>query len=244
MNNKLKYYIVDDEERAINSLEFLLDFYCHDTIESIAHSSIYGQAISYLEKNIPDVLFLDINLGHASGFDLLKQLPLHPNTHLVIVTAYSEYALEAFNYNTVNYLLKPVDPEALQKTIERIVGRMAFAQQGSTLTMPQSEQFFYPTKHGYRSLSYNDIIYIKGDGSYANIHLPDKGVVTVSKNLSFFEHLFSNRQEYLRIHKSYIINKGHIKELSRQGGTKLIMSDGTPIPVSAVMKNEIFNMIR
>ncbi|RNL51856.1 LytR/AlgR family response regulator transcription factor [Pedobacter jejuensis] len=242
MNSKLKCYIIDDEERAINSLEFLLDYYCNDLTDVVGSSSIYQDALIYLEKNKPDILFLDINLGTETGFDLLKTLGALPNTNIIIVTAYSEFALEAFSYETVNYLLKPVDPEALQKTINRIHSKKAGL---STADKPkvEAEQLFYPSKNGYTRLNYKDIICVKGDGSYVNIYLADTTLITASKNLSFFQQLLSSREEFIRVHKSYIINRLHIKQLNKQGGIKLIMQSDMQIPVSQAMKDMVMDII-
>lgn len=243
MENKLRCYIIDDEERAINSLKYLLDYYCHEAIQVAGASSIYEEAVAYLENNVPDVIFLDINLGKETGFNLLKRLGSLPHTDIIIVTAYSEYALEAFSYGTVDYLLKPVNPDALQKTIHRIESRKRTKNIIQFIPKEQTEHLFYPTRDGYKSLNYKNIVCIKGDGSYVNVYLTDNSSFIVSKNLSFFEQLLLSRSEFIRVHKSYIINKAHIKELNKKGGIKLIMTGDIHIPISITMRQIVMNVI-
>jgi len=242
--NKLKCYIIDDEQRAINALEFLLDYYCNDTVEIIGTSSIFNEALEYLGHNTPDVLFLDINLGEETGFDLLEKLGSSmADTEIIITSAYADHALEAFKYGSINYLLKPVDPEELERTINRIETRKFKKPANPNIAPVNAENFFYPTRHGYASINYKDIICMKGEGSYTNIYLTDTESIIVSKNLFFFEQLLQKRPEFLRVQKSYIINQNHIKEINKQGGIKLIMKNDIHVPISNSMKETIMKII-
>ncbi|MCZ4243591.1 LytR/AlgR family response regulator transcription factor [Pedobacter punctiformis] len=241
--SKLKCYIIDDEQRAINALEFLLDYYCSKSVEVIGTNSIFNEALEFLEQNTPDILFLDIKLGEETGFNLLEKLGPLPETDIIIISAYGEHALEAFKYGTVNYLLKPVDPEELAKTINRLEARKQKKPVKQSIDPVSAENFFYPTRHGYSSINYKDIICLKGDGSYTNIHLIDTEPIIVSKNLFFFEQLLEKRPEFLRVQKSYIINKNHIKEINKQGGIKLIMKGDIHVPISNSMKDVVMEII-
>jgi len=245
IKNKLKCFIIDDEKRAINSLEFLLDYYCNEIAEVIGSASNYEEAIAFLNESTINVIFLDIKLGDRNGFEILEHIGAHENIEVIMVTAYSEYALEAFKYNAINYLLKPVDPEQLQRTISKINERINI---GPSLAVAnflktQQERIFFPTRDGYDSLRYKEIIYIKGDGSYAIVHTTNNKQITVSKNLSFFENLLEKQPDFVRIHKSYIINKTHIQKIDKHGGLKLVLTNDTDIPVSPTMKNMVMDFI-
>lgn len=245
MENKLKCYIIDDEERAINALEFLIGYYCNSQAEVMGYASSYEEALKYLRDKTPDIIFLDIKLGDKTGFDLLQKIGELPHTEIIIVTAYDEYALEAFKYNAISYLLKPVGPEMLQKVVSKINTRAI--NKSSTaianLLKTQQERIFYPSRDGYESLLHKDIIYIKADGSYANIHTTNEQQIIVSKNLSFFETLLEKQPDFIRIHKSYIINKKHIKKIDKHGGLKLVLTNDTDVPVSPSMKDTIMTFI-
>lgn len=245
MKNKLKCFIIDDEKRAVNSLEFLLDYYCNDTAEVIGSAASYEEAIAFLDETIPNVIFLDIKLGDRSGFEILEHIGTNENIEVIMVTAYSEYALEAFKYNAINYLLKPVDPEQLQRTIIKINERINIEPSLAVANFlkTQQERVFFPTRDGYDSLLYKDIVYIKGDGSYAIVHTTDNSQITVSKNLSFFENLLEKQLDFVRIHKSYIINKIHIKKIDKQGGLKLVLTNGVDVPISPTMKTMVMDFI-
>lgn len=245
MKNKLKCFIIDDEKRAVNSLEFLLDYYCNETVEVIGSARSYEEAIAFLDENVPNVIFLDIKLGDRNGFEILEHIGASENIEVIMVTAYSEYALEAFKYNAINYLLKPVDPEQLQKTILKINDRINIEPSLAIANFlkTQQERIFFPTRDGYDSLLYKDIVYIKGDGSYAIVHTIDNSQITVSKNLSFFENLLEKQLDFVRIHKSYIINKTHIKKIDKQGGLKLVLTNGIDVPISPTMKTMVMDFI-
>ncbi|RQO64353.1 hypothetical protein DBR40_25790 [Pedobacter sp. KBW01] len=133
MKKRLKAYIIDDEERAINSLQFLLDNYCSNAVEVIGNTMDFDEGLDFLSTHEPDVLFLDINLGVNTGFQLLHKLGPLINTDVIIVTAYDQHALEAFSFGTVSYLLKPIDPDRLVRSLERIMGRKGIGDNNSVL---------------------------------------------------------------------------------------------------------------
>lgn len=242
---KLTCYLIDDEERAINSLEFLLDYYCNDKAKVIGSANSFEKAVKYLSKNAPDILFLDIKLGDKTGFELLEKIGKMPNTEIVMVTAYDEHALQAFKYDAVNYLLKPVDPEELKKTVDKISLRnMPIKTNAITAILKtQQERLFFPTSTGYDSLQFKDINFIKGDGSYAVITTISNKEITVSKNLSYFEKVLEKQPQFVRVHKSYIVNVQQVIQIDKVGGFKLILADLQEIPVSPTMKDMVMNLI-
>ncbi|RZJ79620.1 MAG: response regulator transcription factor [Flavobacterium sp.] len=245
MTEKLTCYIIDDEEHAINSLEFLLDYYCNRMVESVGYASNYEEGIAYLAKNSPDILFLDISLGEKSGFDLLKEIGKLSDTHIVITTAYDEYALDAFKFNAINYLLKPVNPEELQEVIAKIKDRLLRSNATSinNLLTNQRERLFFPYKDGYNSVLFSDIIYIEAGGANAEIHLKNGEKIAVNKNLLYFENLLKTNSEFIRVHKSYIVNANHIVRFDKQNKLKICLTNEIEIPVSPLMKQAILSYI-
>lgn len=237
--NKLTCYIIDDEDHAVNSLEFLLDYYCDTTVELIGSSSDYKEALDFLTLYTPDILFLDINLGEQTGFNLLEQLRELPDTDIIMVTAYSEHSLEAFKHGAINYLLKPVNPEELTQAINRITHRNS----KKTLPEDKNERLLYPSRDGYNSIAYKDIICIKADGSYVNIYTSSDIPIIVSKNLHFFERLLIEHGEFIRVHKSYIVNTKHIQRIDKQGGSKLILTEEMIVPISPTLRSSIREII-
>lgn len=239
MSKKLTCYIVDNEDHTINSIEFILEYHFSTTVGLIGCSANYQEAVEFLTLHAPDILFLDINLGEQTGFNLLEQVGELPNTDIIIVTAYSEYSLEAFKHGAINYLLKPINPEELIHTIKRIENRNK-----KILELDDKDKrLLYPSKNGYNSVAYKDIICIKADGSYVNIYIPDHKPIVVSKNLRFFEKMLDKRSEFVRVHKSYIVNTQHVQNIDKQRRAKLILTQDIIVPISPTRRNFIRDMI-
>lgn len=242
---KLKCFAIDDEPSATNSLRYLINEYCSDKGEWLGCSNDYAEALEYMNENEPDLLFLDINLGNKSGFDLLKSMNENKHTKVIMVTAYDEYAIEAFKHSAVNYLLKPLDPEELKAAINKVVikSEEAPAAHIAHLLKTRENRLFIPNKNGWEMYEIKDIIYLKGEGSYTVVYIENKTMQIVSKNLKFFEAHLDGIDSFMRVQKSFIINTLHIKRFLRKDGGTIEMTDGTMIPVSIQLKDDIMSKL-
>lgn len=234
---QLTTFIVDDEQQTRETLRELLQEFCPEVVVKGMAGSI-GEALAAIPAKDIDILFLDINLeGTQTGFDLLDQLG-HYDFDVVFVTAYEEYAVKAFAYAAVHYLLKPVSHRMLIDTIYRIRKRKAAAAGVKQLTdtLQQTLQSSTPRialsdMNKTEFVPIDDIVYLESSGSYTNFYLEDKRHFVKSKNLKYFEDMLMKYAQFVRVHKSYVVNSHHIRAY-RKSSQELEFFNGILVPVS------------
>jgi two-component system LytT family response regulator len=237
----LKALLVDDEENNLNSLQFLLQTDC-EGIEVAGRAKNAREAREWLRHNTPDVVFLDINMPGETGLQLLSSLDA-PSFKVVFVTAYNEYALQAIKASAVDYILKPVNIDELQKAVEkvkRLVSNPATTAQSQQLLqhlltavgkkMPP-KKIALPQLGGINFIEVDDIVSLQADSNYTIIHMKDMQKLVISKTLKDFEDLLDENQ-FVRIHKSYIVNLTYIKEYTTTDGGIVRMADGNQWSIS------------
>lgn len=239
---KLKAFIVDDEVMSRNTLAGLLKKFCSD-VEISGMAESYSKAVAALKQQQVDIIFMDINLGSHTGFDILDEF-LFYQASVVFVTAYEEFALKAFKYAAVNYLLKPVNHLELIETIGRIkqtrIDRSLINLQGENAY--ERKQIAVPNKNKIELVPISDIVYVSAEGSYTVLHLQNKESVLISKHLKPLEEILAPYVQFVRVHRSYIVNKRFIAAYTRADSGYLEMQEGTLIPVGNMYKQEVFNL--
>lgn len=241
----MKAILVDDEPDGIRTLKKMLETYCPG-VEVAATCSNAVTAKQELEKTRPDVVFLDIQMPGKSGLDLLTEIP-EKDFEVIFVTAHNEYMLQALQYSAADYLLKPVDEDRLIEAIQRVEKKMQSGRKEWTETLmhnlsktgnPSEMRLCLPTLKGFIVVKLDDIIYCEAERSYTIFHLDGKRTVMVSKSLIEYDNLLQDTQ-FIRIHKSFLINLHHVKEYQRGEGGLVIMTDNAEIEVSR-RKKEFF----
>jgi two-component system LytT family response regulator len=231
---QLNAIIVDDEEYSRKSLFFLIDSYCPNVkVRGIAKS--VKEARQMLKSNQIDLVFLDIAMPYEDGFSLLPDL--QKNSGLVIfTTAFNQYALRAIKASAVDYLLKPIDIEELKESIvktiflkELIENKNLNNNQYKNLEENLNEfkkitKLNLPHLNGFNIVNIINIIYIEADSNYSIFHLENQNRIVVSKHLKEYEEILLDT-EFIRIHKSKIINLKHLKNYSNKNCLTVIMSD-------------------
>lgn len=230
----LNVFIVDDELQTQATLKTLLLEFCHGVTVAGMTGDI-NEALEQLATQPIDVLFLDINLGNGNtGFDLLDQLGAY-DCDVVFVTAYDSYALKAFNYAAVHYLLKPVNRVMLRDTIARIRKRRATVTPKIVPPQPETQQgvprIALSDKDKTEFVPLTDIVYLESSGSYTIFCLKDRRRFIRSKNLKHFEEALMQYGHFIRIHKSYIVNREQIKAY-RKSSQELEFLNDDVLPVS------------
>ena len=237
----LKALLVDDELNNLANLEFLLHNDCAG-IEVAGKVLSAAIAREWLASHYADVIFLDINMPGENGFQFLDSIKSQ-NFKIIIVTAYNEYALQAIRASAVDYLLKPVNIEELQKAVEKVKSLLdnpvALEQNHALLQylLETVKKKSPPTKialpqlGSIRFIEVDDIISLQADSNYTIIHMKDMQKLVISKTLKDFEELLDESQ-FARIHKSYIVNLKYIKEYSTIDGGLVKMSDGNQWSIS------------
>lgn len=220
----MKVVIVEDEVNAQEALKKMLQLIAPQLEISGIFETVKA-AIHFLNNNSIDMLFLDIRLEDGTGFDVLQELE---NQHfaLIFTTAYDEYAIKAFKFSAIDYLLKPIEPLELQQAIARATKR---GQEQITPVEPakKDQKIVLKTTENRYVLEVNDILYLEAEGSYTTFHTATKTIM-VSKHLKYYEDLLQD-YGFIRSHQSFLVAQSHIKEIRT---SRLILSNESEVPIS------------
>lgn len=234
----IKVVIVDDEPKAIQGLLWELDNF-KSKVEIVATFTEPEKALSYVHNKKIDCLFLDIEMPTMDGFQFLEKVN-HQNFAVIITTAYNEYAVKALKNEALDYLLKPIDSDDLKDALERVKKYMTKDVSSELfekiLLKFNSEKITINTDGKIVFLNPSDIFYVASDGNYCTLFLHDNKKIVVTKKLKDCDDLLPNHQ-FFRIHNSYIINLGKIKEYIKADGY-VVLDNNVKIPVSRQRKSE------
>jgi two-component system LytT family response regulator len=241
----MKAIIVDDDIIARLVLRGILEENFPDIV-ILAESKDVPSAVTAIHEHKPDLVFLDISMPGYSGLELLKFFDESQITFKIIfVTAFSEYAINAFELSAVGYILKPVRIDALAKALHKVrIDSDNDLKKLKTLQInmenPLDKRVALNTGDGITFLELNNILYLKADGSYTHFYTTDKHRITVAKKISDFERLEA-MGNFLRIHRSHIVNLSRIQKILKQDGGMVIMENGEILSISAERKNNLYN---
>ncbi|CAL2105197.1 Response regulator transcription factor [Tenacibaculum sp. 190524A02b] len=239
--------LVDDEQDNIENLEMLLNEFCSNvSIQGTATS--FNNAKELIVSSEPDILFLDIQMGNQQVFELLEELEVI-TSEIIFVTAYEDYAIQSYDFNTAGYILKPINIGKLQKSVEKAIANIQVKvekekkQTSSHSSYSLASKIAFPVKNGFKLKKIQDIQYLQAEGSYTNVFFVDKKQLLVSKNLGYYE---SRLEAYgfIRIHPSALINFQYVIELDRTDGGYIVMEQGTHLPISKSKRMELEKLIR
>jgi two-component system LytT family response regulator len=229
--------IVDDELKSRESLKILLEEFC-DNVAVKALCQDVAEAVQAIQQYKPDVVFLDIQLQRETGFDLLTQLGDF-DFEVIFTTAYAEYAIKAFKFAAIDYLLKPIDIEELKRALTKVEKRMNASislrlqqlMQNLKNTSSENYKLALPTTDGLVFVKMQDILYCEASSNYTEITVMDGKKYIVSRTLKEYEDMLGEHNFY-RIHNSYLINLNAIKKYVRGEGGYVIMANDKSLDVS------------
>lgn len=249
----LKAIIVDDEEFARSSLFFLLRQNCPEMeIHGIAHS--VSDARQILSNHKIDVVFLDIAMPGENGFGLIPEIQKH-GAAVIFTTAYDQYALKAIKANALDYLLKPIDIDELKIAVDKVIKHLNLykgdtvlnnnlEKLGQALTdKSEIKKITLPYGSNYKIIDINDIIHIEADSNYSIFNLSNTEKITVSKVLREYEEILPPEQ-FVRVHKSSIINLNYLLEYNSKNTLQLILKNGDTVTVSRRRASDFFSKIK
>jgi two-component system LytT family response regulator len=241
----IKAILVDDELNVRNLLRILVNAHCPD-IDIVAECSDLSEAVRSIRKQKPDLVFLDIEMPGHSGLELLDFFEEHEiNFHILFTTAYSEYAIQAFDLSAVGYLLKPIKPDKLKEAVVRfrkLEQKLSFSidQLKHNLSGTPNKRITLANKYKTYYVNLTDIVYIKGDGAYSEFYLNDANKIVVSKNLKHFEDILTHHSLFIRISKQCIINKAYVLDF-KKGVNKVLLSGNVSLQVSPDKTSLLFD---
>lgn len=239
--NKIRAVIIDDEKRAIQTLDGLINEYCPEVaIVGTGHSVKTG--VEIVDGHTPDLVFLDIDMLDGFGFDVIEQTT-YKDYHVVFTTAYTTYAAKAFEFAAIHYLLKPISIDALNEAVSRYMKQVRSVEQSRMEVLRDTfhnsiSKITIQMGDDYEVMDLSDIIYIWTDEGVTIVKRVDGRQSVVSQSLSHFEGLLTE-QFFFRCHAKYLVNLKKVSRytsLGRSGTAKLI--DGTKLQVAARRKAE------
>lgn len=244
----IKAILIDDEKNALEVLEIQLTKHCPQV--KILERCNGGKAgIDAIKKHQPDLVFLDIEMPHINGFDVLTATKNYPYK-VIFTTAYNQFAIKAFKYSAIDYLLKPIDFEELKEAVAKISileNHATFEENLHKLMaqfqQPKQNRIALPVNNSLQFFDFDDIIRIESESNYSHIFLMDKRKITLSKTLKEVEEKFEG-QNFFRIHQSHFINLNHIDKIYKGENAYLVMKDNTQISISRHRKEEFLDLIK
>lgn len=245
----IKAILIDDEQHCIDRLSGLLGQY-EGAIELSGTYRDIDEGEKAIRSQRPDLVFLDIQIGDATAFDLLRRIG-DPGFEIIFTTAFDKYAVEAFRFSAIDYLLKPIDPAQLSQAVQKLEKRQAAGDTARKLDtlfhnlkdlQGPSRRICVPVINGLVFILVGDIIRCQSDVNYTTLFLKDKQKLTVARTLGEFEDLLSG-SNFFRVHNSHLVNLAYIKSYHKGKGGFLTMLDQSQVEVSTRRKDEFLKRL-
>jgi len=244
---KLTAAIVDDVAQARETLKEDLATYCPD-VEIIGEADGVVTGSKLLKKIKPEIVFLDIQLQDGSGFDILEIVGDNLTAKVIFTTASDEFAIKAFKFSAVDYLLKPVDPDELMDAVKKASEANFSQQKNYDLLLDTVKEKELPQRLALHTLEkihvteIADIVRCESNGNYTTFFFNSGQKLLVTKTLKEFDQMLSEHQ-FARVHQSHLINTHQIKEFVKLDGGYLVMRDGAKVPVSMRKKSVVMKLL-
>lgn len=245
--SKITTVIIDDEPRARETIKNMLMLYCPD-LEIAGEAASVASGVGLINELQPDLVLLDIKMPDGTGFDLLKQLP-SIDFSLVFITAFDEYAVKAFKFSAVDYLLKPIDPDELVSTIDRVKQQKKSDKVDLSVVLnnlrdlkKENKKLVLKTTESIFVVSIQEIIRCEASGNYTHFYLSSEHPILVSHTLKDYEEMLKG-YSFLRVHQSHLVNLEHIKRYDKSDGGMLVMTDNKTVPVATRKKEMLLNVL-
>ncbi|MBK6861732.1 MAG: response regulator transcription factor [Saprospiraceae bacterium] len=235
--------IIEDEYESQSLLSRMLELHCKN-IKICGIFNSVTDAVNFIKKNRVDLIFLDIELPSESGFSLFEYFPL-PRFFVIFTTAYNKYAVKAFKFSAIDYILKPIDYLDLIDAVSKF-DRLHYLNSIentyqvliSNMKLKDDKRFAVNHQSGFDMIDYDEVLWLEADVNYTRIHMISRGIVTIAKTLKLFEdYLDSNR--FFRISRSAIVNIDYIIKFHKSNSFYVTLIDKTNLQVSESRKDEL-----
>ncbi len=240
--------LIDDDDNLRNGMKSLLARYAPD-IKIIGEADSVESGTELLLGNPPQVVFLDIHLGDGSGFDLLEAVNQKGrlNSQIIFITAHEQYAIKAFRFSALDFLLKPVDPEELEKVLAKLkqvldkndnVAHIDLLLENIRKKVDNFKRIALSTSEGIHLFEVSDIIRCESADNYTKFYIKNNKPILISKTLKEYEELLTEHG-FERIHQSHLINLSYLKSYIKKDGGYVIMADNSNLPISQRKKERL-----
>ncbi len=230
--------IIDDEPNAIVSLRLIIQEYLSERVTVAGSAGSVKDGVELIRRCKPDLVFLDIEMPYESGFELFRYFDAI-TFDVIFTTAYANYGIQAVKCAALDYLLKPVNPIEIRESLKRLDQKkrheVPMRQIETLLNNLQSnydsKKIAIPTSTGVEMYSVKEILYFEGDGNYSRIITNSGRDITISKTLQWIEEVLPT-DIFIRIHKSHLVNLGHVKTFDKASGNTLVLDNGAKLEVA------------
>ena len=241
--------LIDDEKNALEVLEWQLHTYCPE-VKIVAACNNADDGIAAINLHRPRLVFLDIEMPRKNGFEVIQSFP-DPFFDVIFTTAYNQFALKAFRFAALDYLLKPIDAEDLVASVSRSSKKMLYGNVKDQLSILMQQyaqpdvlpgKVSFSTQQAIHFISPGNIVYCESDSNYSTLYFIDRTKMVVSKTLKEVEETLVH-YHFLRIHHSYVINLKHVSRYVKNDGGSIEMITGAQLPISRQRKQEILKVL-
>lgn len=239
----MRAILVDDEETGWKTLRNMLSE-LYPELEIVAVAGTVAEAVNAMHLHKPDLLFLDISLPDGDGFKVLEHTK-ELDYSVIFVTAHHEYAIKAFEFAALHYLLKPVNALELQEVLKRYKSNRQLPERLEILKNGMNDSFrkiALPAQDSILFVDLDDVVRCEASHNYTIFHLKDKSHVVMSKSLRYYEKLLEN-SGFFRIHDKHLVNLGSVVRYRRGKGGSAVLSDGSELEVSVRKKDDFLKRI-
>lgn len=245
----MKILIVDNEEHLRTGLKKMLEKYIDENTQ-VEEANGVETGYEKINSFHPDIVFLDIEMEDGTGFDLLKKISV-PKFQLIFTTAHNQYAIQAFRFSAIDYLLKPIDPENLRESLEKAtsninktdVGKqLAIMMQQLSGNIHEEKKIVLNDKQSTYFIKLSDLIFCEAEGPYTKFYITGMPPILISQNLKDYEEMLTPNN-FIRTHHSYLINPSKIKMYDKTDGGALILEGGHSVPISKRKKDFVMTLL-
>ncbi len=243
---KFKTVIIDDESRARETIKNMLLLYCND-LELVGEAVDVASGVKLIQSKQPDLVLLDIKMPDGSGFDLLERLDEF-DFALIFITAFNDYAIKAFKFNALDYILKPIDPDELLSAIKRAKKSIKNRKDDFSVVLKNlkalkkdQKRLVLKTIENIYVVPLHEIIQCQSSGNYTTFYFIDQKPILISSTLKTYEEIL-NEFGFVRVHQSYLVNIEHVKRYDKSD-SMLIMSNDKSVPVATRKKEELLKVL-
>lgn len=246
--------LIDDDANLRNGMRTFLSRYAPE-ISIIGEADSVESGVETMQKLNPQVVFLDIQLGDGTGFDILEQLAAKNGkvtSNIVFITAHEQYAIKAFRFSALDFLLKPVDPEELQKVVEKLkkvldkndnYAHIDLLLENIRRKVDNFKRIALSTSDGIHLFEISDIIRCESEDNYTKFYIKNNKPILISKTLKEYEDLLTEHG-FERIHQSHLINLSYLKSYIKKDGGYVIMADNSNLPISQRKKERLQELLK
>jgi two-component system LytT family response regulator len=246
----MKAIIIDDERKARNVLRILVEENC-PKITQIFEAEDLLSGVAIIEKEEPNIVFLDIEMPEHSGLEILNFIEKDVvNFEIIFTTAYSEYAIQAFQLSAIDYLLKPVRPSQVKAAVDKAISLIGKSQISTkleelkkSLNATNFEKIGLPVADGIKFVNFNEIIMMEADGMYTKIATSTEAEILISKPLKHFVDLLQNIPVFYKPHRSYLVNLKYIQKYVKSDGGYILMDNGKSVSISKEKRDEFLEIV-